>query len=188
LWACVVNSIQHRHGITGSWLVSSGSNWVGRRYRITRPRRSPPGAAILRCQFYPLISQHISLSRNHSIDAILYQATDGLLFPPEKVSHGSSAVRTCQRDRAAGRGWGADLDRRSRPHRARESDGHRRRRHAERLLQLDAWRRGELRGPQPHLFPDCRDRYAAHWHQRLAVSVRFDRREDWCRVSSAEAR
>jgi phosphatidylserine/phosphatidylglycerophosphate/cardiolipin synthase-like enzyme len=30
--------------------------------------------------------------------------------------------------------------------------------------------------------------YAAHWHNRLAVSVRFDRREDWCRVSSAEAR
>jgi len=22
--------------------------------------------------------------------------------------------------------------------------------------------------------------YAAHWRQRLAVSVRFDRREDWC--------
>src|SRR5690349_13386165 len=30
--------------------------------------------------------------------------------------------------------------------------------------------------------------YAAHWHNRLAVSVRFDRREDWCRFSSAEAR
>jgi hypothetical protein len=27
-----------------------------------------------------------------------------------------------------------------------------------------------------------------HWRQRLAVSVRFDRRGDWCRVSSAEAR
>jgi len=26
--------------------------------------------------------------------------------------------------------------------------------------------------------------YAAHWHERLALSVRFDRREDWCRVSS----
>jgi len=23
--------------------------------------------------------------------------------------------------------------------------------------------------------------YAAHWRERLAVSVRFDRREDWCR-------
>jgi hypothetical protein len=22
--------------------------------------------------------------------------------------------------------------------------------------------------------------YAAHWRERLAVSVRFDRREDWC--------
>jgi cardiolipin hydrolase len=30
--------------------------------------------------------------------------------------------------------------------------------------------------------------YTAHWHNRLAVSVRFDRREDWCRISSAEAR
>jgi hypothetical protein len=30
--------------------------------------------------------------------------------------------------------------------------------------------------------------YAAHWHNRLAVSVRFDRHEDWCRASSAEAR
>jgi phospholipase D len=29
--------------------------------------------------------------------------------------------------------------------------------------------------------------YATHWHRRLTVSVRFDRREDWCRVSSAEA-
>jgi phosphatidylserine/phosphatidylglycerophosphate/cardiolipin synthase-like enzyme len=29
--------------------------------------------------------------------------------------------------------------------------------------------------------------YTTHWRQRLAVSVRFDRREDWCRVSSAEA-
>ena len=25
--------------------------------------------------------------------------------------------------------------------------------------------------------------YAAHWHNRLAVAVRFERREDWCRVS-----
>jgi phospholipase D len=25
--------------------------------------------------------------------------------------------------------------------------------------------------------------YAAHWRQRLAVSVRYERREDWCRVS-----
>jgi phosphatidylserine/phosphatidylglycerophosphate/cardiolipin synthase-like enzyme len=26
--------------------------------------------------------------------------------------------------------------------------------------------------------------YTAHWHERLALSVRFDRREDWCRVSA----
>jgi len=30
--------------------------------------------------------------------------------------------------------------------------------------------------------------YAAHWRERLALSVRFDRKEDWCRVASAEAR
>ena len=30
--------------------------------------------------------------------------------------------------------------------------------------------------------------YAAHWHKRLTVSVRIDRREDWCRASSAAAR
>jgi phosphatidylserine/phosphatidylglycerophosphate/cardiolipin synthase-like enzyme len=29
--------------------------------------------------------------------------------------------------------------------------------------------------------------YTTHWRERLAVSVRFDRREDWCRVSSVEA-
>jgi phosphatidylserine/phosphatidylglycerophosphate/cardiolipin synthase-like enzyme len=29
--------------------------------------------------------------------------------------------------------------------------------------------------------------YATHWRERLAVSVPFERREDWCRVSSAEA-
>jgi len=26
--------------------------------------------------------------------------------------------------------------------------------------------------------------YAAHWHERLAVSAPFNRREDWCRVGS----
>jgi hypothetical protein len=46
--------------------------------------------------------------------------------------------------------------------------------------QLDPRRCGELRGPQPHLFPDRRND-AAHWHNRLLVSVRFDRREDWVR-------
>ena len=30
--------------------------------------------------------------------------------------------------------------------------------------------------------------YAAHWQKRLALSVRFDRREDWCQASSAAAR
>jgi phosphatidylserine/phosphatidylglycerophosphate/cardiolipin synthase-like enzyme len=30
--------------------------------------------------------------------------------------------------------------------------------------------------------------YAAHWHNRLAVSVRFERQEDWCRNPSAAVR
>jgi phosphatidylserine/phosphatidylglycerophosphate/cardiolipin synthase-like enzyme len=29
--------------------------------------------------------------------------------------------------------------------------------------------------------------YAAHWHNRLAVSVKFDRSQGWCRASSARA-
>jgi phosphatidylserine/phosphatidylglycerophosphate/cardiolipin synthase-like enzyme len=29
--------------------------------------------------------------------------------------------------------------------------------------------------------------YAAHWRERLAISMPFETREDWCRVSSAEA-
>jgi phosphatidylserine/phosphatidylglycerophosphate/cardiolipin synthase-like enzyme len=29
--------------------------------------------------------------------------------------------------------------------------------------------------------------YAAHWRERLAVSVRFDQRDDWCRISAPEA-
>ena len=28
--------------------------------------------------------------------------------------------------------------------------------------------------------------YAAHWRERLAVSVRYERREDWCRGTSSE--
>jgi phospholipase D len=35
--------------------------------------------------------------------------------------------------------------------------------------------------------PSVAAAYAAHWHNRFAVSVRFDRREDWCRASSAGA-
>jgi phospholipase D len=36
--------------------------------------------------------------------------------------------------------------------------------------------------------PRVASAYAAHWRQRLAVSIRFDRLEDWCRPSSAELR
>ena len=36
--------------------------------------------------------------------------------------------------------------------------------------------------------PTVATAYAAHWHNRLAVSVKFDRSESWCRFSSAEAR
>jgi len=45
----------------------------------------------------------------------------------------------------------------------------------------------ENRGPQPHFLPDCRSGLCCLWHDRLAVSAWFDRREDWCRASSAEA-
>jgi phosphatidylserine/phosphatidylglycerophosphate/cardiolipin synthase-like enzyme len=37
-------------------------------------------------------------------------------------------------------------------------------------------------------FPAVAAAYAAHWPQRLAVSARFDRREDRCRASSAAVR
>jgi phosphatidylserine/phosphatidylglycerophosphate/cardiolipin synthase-like enzyme len=36
--------------------------------------------------------------------------------------------------------------------------------------------------------PDFAAAYAAHWRERLAVSVRYERRGDWCRVSSREVR
>jgi phosphatidylserine/phosphatidylglycerophosphate/cardiolipin synthase-like enzyme len=29
--------------------------------------------------------------------------------------------------------------------------------------------------------------YAAHWHERLAISSPFNRREDWCRIASGAA-
>jgi phosphatidylserine/phosphatidylglycerophosphate/cardiolipin synthase-like enzyme len=29
--------------------------------------------------------------------------------------------------------------------------------------------------------------YAAHWRERVALLVRCDRREDWCRISGPEA-
>jgi phosphatidylserine/phosphatidylglycerophosphate/cardiolipin synthase-like enzyme len=32
--------------------------------------------------------------------------------------------------------------------------------------------------------PEVAAAYAAHWHQRLAVSAPFNRREVWCRVGS----
>jgi phosphatidylserine/phosphatidylglycerophosphate/cardiolipin synthase-like enzyme len=36
--------------------------------------------------------------------------------------------------------------------------------------------------------PSVAAAYAAHWHNPLAFSVRFDQRENWCRISSVEAR
>jgi len=53
---------------------------------------------------------------------------------------------------------------------------------------LDPRRRGHSEDLNRISSPTVAVAYAAHWHNRLAVSVRFDRREDWCRVSSAEAR
>jgi hypothetical protein len=45
-----------------------------------------------------------------------------------------------------------------------------------------------LREPEPGLTPAVAAAYAAHWRERLVLSVRFDRREDWCRSSFAAAR
>jgi phosphatidylserine/phosphatidylglycerophosphate/cardiolipin synthase-like enzyme len=52
------------------------------------------------------------------------------------------------------------------------------------------WTRAASDGDDLNLvsFPTVAAAYTTHWRQRLAVSVRFDRREDWCRVSSAEVR
>jgi hypothetical protein len=46
---------------------------------------------------------------------------------------------------------------------------------------------GKLGGPQTSSRPQpWRRAYMTHWRQHLTVSVRFDRRGDWCRVLSAE--
>jgi phosphatidylserine/phosphatidylglycerophosphate/cardiolipin synthase-like enzyme len=51
------------------------------------------------------------------------------------------------------------------------------------------WTRGAAANSEDLNFissPAIAAAYTTHWHQRLSVSVRFDRRQDWCRVSSAE--
>jgi phosphatidylserine/phosphatidylglycerophosphate/cardiolipin synthase-like enzyme len=53
------------------------------------------------------------------------------------------------------------------------------------------WTRGAPENSEDLNFvssPTVAAAYTTHWRQRLAISVRFDRREDCCRVSSAEAR
>jgi phosphatidylserine/phosphatidylglycerophosphate/cardiolipin synthase-like enzyme len=53
------------------------------------------------------------------------------------------------------------------------------------------WTRGAAQNPENLNLVSSSEvarAYAAHWHERLALSVRFDRREDWCRASSAAAR
>ena len=87
-----------------------------------------------------------------------------------------------KRDRALGRRGSADLDRRSSEDRARQDDGNRQRIHPDGFDELDPRRCGELRRPEPDfLASGRRSLRAVHWHERLALSVRFDRREDWCR-------
>jgi phosphatidylserine/phosphatidylglycerophosphate/cardiolipin synthase-like enzyme len=52
------------------------------------------------------------------------------------------------------------------------------------------WTRGAARNSEDLNLvssPTVAAAYAAHWHERLAVSVRFDRREDWCRVGLGPA-
>jgi phosphatidylserine/phosphatidylglycerophosphate/cardiolipin synthase-like enzyme len=53
------------------------------------------------------------------------------------------------------------------------------------------WTRGALENSEDLNLvssPTAAAAYTTRWRQRLTVSVRFDRRGDWCRVSSAEAR
>jgi phosphatidylserine/phosphatidylglycerophosphate/cardiolipin synthase-like enzyme len=53
------------------------------------------------------------------------------------------------------------------------------------------WTRGAARNSEDLNLvssPAVAAAYTAHWRERLAVSVRFDRREGWCRGSSAAAR
>src|SRR5438270_11007355 len=97
-------------------------------------------------------------------------------------------MRTREWHRSDGRRWRADLDRRSSAPSACQDDGHRRRCDPDGLLQLDPCGLGKLGGPQLVSSATVAAKYATHWRERLAVSVRFDRREDWGRASLAEAR
>jgi phosphatidylserine/phosphatidylglycerophosphate/cardiolipin synthase-like enzyme len=50
------------------------------------------------------------------------------------------------------------------------------------------WTRGAARNSEDLNLvssPTVAAAYAAHWRERLALSVRFDRRENWCRVGPA---
>ena len=53
------------------------------------------------------------------------------------------------------------------------------------------WTRGAAANSEDHNLvssPTVAAAYATHWHARLATSVRYARREDWCRGSSSEVR
>jgi phosphatidylserine/phosphatidylglycerophosphate/cardiolipin synthase-like enzyme len=97
-------------------------------------------------------------------------------------------VRAGERDRAPGRrgraGWIDDQARIAHA-KAMVIDG------ATTLQGSYNWTRGAAENSEDlNLIssPTVAVAYSGHWRQRLAVSVRFARREDWCRISSAEAR
>jgi hypothetical protein len=53
------------------------------------------------------------------------------------------------------------------------------------LMSWMHWTRGAAANADdlnPVLSSEVVAAYAAHWRQRLTISVSFDRRQDWCRV------
>jgi hypothetical protein len=70
---------------------------------------------------------------------------------------------------------------------ARIAHAKRWRRHADGLDELDQRRRANSEDLNLVASRPVAEAYTAHWRERLAVSIPFASREDWCRVSSAEA-
>jgi hypothetical protein len=72
---------------------------------------------------------------------------------------------------------------------AHQDNGDRRRGHAYGFDdELDSWARCQLRKPQPRLLARFRSSLRCSLAEPLAVSVRYERRGDWCRASSREVR
>ena len=76
----------------------------------------------------------------------------------------------------------ANLDRPRRAGCARQDNGNRRRPYADGLMYWTCGAAANAHGLNLVLSSEVVAAYAAHWRQRLTMSVSFDRREDWCRV------